>query len=182
MFIAAEKRRIALRYLILALLASLLPTLATADIYRWIDDNGTASYGQRPPLGVEFELIKRTPTAAVSESTKRRPPESIREYLKSTQKNESVRTGAVARNTAKQEAPVKANAGRKGKSDRRKKEFKTLAETLEAYRSRKVLNTFRSRGDLTVEARAKAEKAMTDELRKKPESLSKKRAAKAAKQ
>ncbi len=170
-----------MRYFILALLASLLPTLATADIYRWIDDNGTASYGQRPPVGVEFELIKRTPTTAVSESTKRRPPDPIREYLKQTQKNESVRAGAAARNRVKQEAPVKAHAGRKGKAERRQKEFKTRAETIEAYRSREVLNTFRSRGDLTVEARAKAEKAMTDELRKKPDSLSKKRAAKVAK-
>lgn len=37
----------------LLLIATLLPTLATAEIYRWTDEQGRVHFGQRPVAGAE---------------------------------------------------------------------------------------------------------------------------------
>jgi hypothetical protein len=43
----------------LFLLVSWLPVSASAtDVYKWLDENGTPSYGERPPEGVKHEKVK----------------------------------------------------------------------------------------------------------------------------
>ncbi|MGQ7956718.1 DUF4124 domain-containing protein [Pseudomonas sp. SP16.1] len=42
----------------LLLIASLLPTLATAEIYRWTDAQGRVHFGQRPVAGAEPVEVK----------------------------------------------------------------------------------------------------------------------------
>ncbi|WP_457977598.1 DUF4124 domain-containing protein [Ectopseudomonas composti] len=42
----------------LLLIAALLPTLATAEIYRWTDEQGRVHFGQRPVAGAETVQVK----------------------------------------------------------------------------------------------------------------------------
>lgn len=42
----------------LLLLALLLPNLAAAEIYRWIDEQGRVHFGQRPAAGAEVVEVK----------------------------------------------------------------------------------------------------------------------------
>lgn len=48
----------------IATVCSLLLTLSfplsasATDVYKWIDDNGVPSYGERPPEGVEYIKVK----------------------------------------------------------------------------------------------------------------------------
>ncbi len=42
----------------LLLIAALLPTLATAEIYRWTDEQGRVHFGQRPVAGAEPVQVK----------------------------------------------------------------------------------------------------------------------------
>lgn len=39
--------------------------LANAEVYRWVDDQGTVHYGERPPVGVESSRL-RLPTEPAS--------------------------------------------------------------------------------------------------------------------
>lgn len=34
---------------------------ASADVYRWVDDDGTVNYGEREPRGRDFTVISRSP-------------------------------------------------------------------------------------------------------------------------
>ena len=40
------------------LIAALLPTLATAEIYRWTDEQGRVHFGQRPVAGAETVQVR----------------------------------------------------------------------------------------------------------------------------
>lgn len=40
------------------LIAALLPTLVTAEIYRWTDEQGRVHFGQRPVAGAETVQVK----------------------------------------------------------------------------------------------------------------------------
>jgi len=40
------------------LIAALLPSLATAEIYRWTDEQGQVHFGQRPVAGAETVQVK----------------------------------------------------------------------------------------------------------------------------
>src|SRR5574343_1527840 len=42
----------------LLLIAALLPTLATAEIYRWTDEQGRVHFAQRPVAGAETVEVK----------------------------------------------------------------------------------------------------------------------------
>lgn len=42
----------------LVLIAALLPMLATAEIYRWTDEQGRVHFGQRPVAGAETVQVK----------------------------------------------------------------------------------------------------------------------------
>ena len=42
----------------LLLIAALLPTLATAEIYRWTDEQGRVHFGQRPVAGAETVQVR----------------------------------------------------------------------------------------------------------------------------
>ncbi|MEH6652308.1 MAG: DUF4124 domain-containing protein [Motiliproteus sp.] len=42
----------------LALMVGLSTPVMATDVYRWIDENGVPSYGERPPEGVSFVKLK----------------------------------------------------------------------------------------------------------------------------
>lgn len=42
----------------LLLIAALLPTLATAEIYRWTDEQGRVHFSERPVAGAETVKVK----------------------------------------------------------------------------------------------------------------------------
>jgi predicted outer membrane lipoprotein len=45
-------------WLLGVLLAAGFAATAAAEIYRWVDENGQAHYGDRPPKGAEVETIR----------------------------------------------------------------------------------------------------------------------------
>ena len=47
----------------LALLASTLTSPATADVYRWVETDGTVNYGERVPQNVEYTVVSRSAPA-----------------------------------------------------------------------------------------------------------------------
>jgi hypothetical protein len=61
-----------MRPLLLAavLISAALPAAVRADIYRWVDANGSVYYGQEPPPGVKAVRVAVTPPPAA------KPPES----------------------------------------------------------------------------------------------------------
>ncbi len=53
----------------LLMLASWLPTSASAtDVYKWLDENGTPNYSERPPEGVDYIKVKIYGAANTSKS------------------------------------------------------------------------------------------------------------------
>ncbi|MEH6625417.1 MAG: DUF4124 domain-containing protein [Motiliproteus sp.] len=76
------------KILVLPLAALLLPVVAQADIYRWIDDNGVTNYSDNPPANVNAELFKSIaiPTAKKNSSVKARSESSIGNFLKRVDK------------------------------------------------------------------------------------------------
>jgi hypothetical protein len=49
-------------------LAFALPSMAAQTIYKWVDENGTVHYGERPPQGVTAEPVSvRSPDVGTSE-------------------------------------------------------------------------------------------------------------------
>ncbi len=173
-----------MRYLCVTLIALLLPALSLADIYRWIDENGTPSYGQTPPEGVETQRINRATQPAPGVSNQNHSINQIRAFLdKSTAKSTSRSTPknvAAANKTGAIKAPQQLERDLKDRSQRRHNEVNTAAEKRAGSRSREVLNTFRNRGNLTNQERSEQRKDKINGLRKKPASLSKKMADKAA--
>lgn len=62
----------------LALLLCLLPLSAAGEVYKWIDDDGTVHYGQKPPAGQQAETVKpqsSVDTEAARESFRQRQEE-----------------------------------------------------------------------------------------------------------
>ncbi|MCK5480689.1 MAG: DUF4124 domain-containing protein, partial [Gammaproteobacteria bacterium] len=61
-----------------------MPSLAMAEVYKWVDDEGKINYTQSPPPpGYESETIRQAPSPAVTPDT----PESRLERLEEEQKD-----------------------------------------------------------------------------------------------
>ena len=61
-------------FLLMAALGLACSVPASADVYRWVDDDGTVNYGEREPRGRDFTVISRSP-----ETTKK--PSATAPYL-----------------------------------------------------------------------------------------------------
>mgnify|MGYP003667737696 FL=1 len=172
-----QKRRLAVRYLKLALLALLLPSLATADIYRWIDANGIKNYAMTAPDGVEFELIKTLPKkTAVAVSSGSNTPEQIHAFLEKLKRLKHDKGAGAAAEAAESNPAAQTQDGSKERSAGHgpRKEVKSITEQREDYRSDKALNKYGNRRSAVERAR--------ETRRNKPARLSKKQANRAARQ
>ena len=58
---------------IAALLIGLLPLIAYAQIYKWVDEKGRVHYGEKPPPGAKSSTVRQdaTPPSAPSPAGKR---------------------------------------------------------------------------------------------------------------
>lgn len=61
---------------------SMTPALAET-IYKWTDDKGTVHFGERPPEGVDAELVSVTTASAASSNAAADPYAAARENLRS---------------------------------------------------------------------------------------------------
>jgi hypothetical protein len=51
----------------LVILCLLMPSLSTAEIYKWVDDDGKTNYTQLPPpSGYEWEAVREAPSPGVA--------------------------------------------------------------------------------------------------------------------
>ncbi|MEH6651516.1 MAG: DUF4124 domain-containing protein [Motiliproteus sp.] len=156
---------------------------SSANIYRWIDADGTLSFSQKRPAGVASTLIKtasatqqKTPSNNVSTHNH----QQIRAYLDSlpTPAPPSRLDTQAATNTS-----VTSNYDNQPRdAEPRHSAYHNIGQKLQQLRNRKVLNDFRKRGDLTAKQRAELRQQRRTTLRAKPEYLSKKLARKAATQ
>lgn len=65
------------------------PVMAT-DVYRWIDENGVPSYGERPPEGVSFVKLKLN--GSRSSTTSSLPPPFPKTSKKGNDKSQQQQT------------------------------------------------------------------------------------------
>jgi hypothetical protein len=77
-----------LLYICLIALCTLAPPLATADIYKWVDDEGKVNYTQTPPPpGIASEIIKQAAAPAVAPTPPKTTESTLQERLEDEQKD-----------------------------------------------------------------------------------------------
>lgn len=79
----------------LLLIAALLPTLATAEIYRWTDEQGRVHFGQRPVAGAETVQVKPQ-VVERDEHTREREARSQRFYDARREEQQQAAAAATA--------------------------------------------------------------------------------------
>ncbi|WP_192983200.1 DUF4124 domain-containing protein [Pseudomonas sp. EggHat1] len=79
----------------LLLIVALLPTLATAEIYRWTDEQGRVHFGQRPVAGAETVQVKPQ-VVERDEHTREREARSQRFYDARREEQQQAAAAATA--------------------------------------------------------------------------------------
>jgi len=69
----------------LVILCLLMPSLSTAEIYKWVDDDGKTNYTQLPPpSGYEWEAVREAPSPGVAPAP---PATELQERYEEKQKD-----------------------------------------------------------------------------------------------
>ena len=84
----------------LLLIAALLPTLATAEIYRWTDEQGRVHFGQRPVAGAEPVQVKPQ-VVERDEHTREREARSQRFYEARREEQQQATAAAASQREAR---------------------------------------------------------------------------------
>jgi hypothetical protein len=77
----------------LVILCMLMPSLSTAEAYKWVDKDGKINYTQLPPpSGYEWETVRETPSPAVTSA----PPATVLQERFEEKQKEKENEAAVA--------------------------------------------------------------------------------------
>lgn len=85
----------------LLLIAALLPALATAEIYRWTDEQGQVHFGQRPVAGAERVEVK---PQVVERDAQTREREARSQRFYDARRDEQQQAAATAANQRQERA------------------------------------------------------------------------------
>ena len=120
--------------LLFIMLLALTPALASAAIYKWVDEQGNVQYSAEKPVGAEAEKMSVNSRAPVDSSTYRK---SGRDNSKSDNKNSD------KDNKDKTPAEKKTDQTKQAESDKIKKEM--------CDEARKTLSTIEGSGQVRIE-------------------------------